>query len=126
MGPADGGIRRHRRDPDDAIGNKGDINMFSLGLVYRFGENKPAHVEKAAPPVAVAAAPVWVIVPVVAMAIFMGVFPGVFLKPMQPSVERFLQRMSHPSVARAVEAPSPNPADAAWRGAAASGARVKH
>ena len=52
---------------DDAIGNKGDINMFSLGLVYRFGENKPAHVEKAAPPVAVAAAPVWVIVPVVKM-----------------------------------------------------------
>ena len=68
----------------------------------------------------------WVIVPVVAMAIFMGVFPGVFLKPMQPSVERFLQRMSRPSVARVVEAPSANLADAAWRGAAATGARVKH
>jgi NADH-quinone oxidoreductase subunit M len=73
----------------------------------------------------------WVIVPAVAMAIFMGVFPGVFLKPMQPSVERFLQRMSRPSVARAVGAPSPNPAEAAWRGAAPSGASpsdasVKH
>ena len=68
----------------------------------------------------------WVIVPAVVMAIFMGVFPGVFLKPMQPSVERFLQRMGRPSVARVVEAPSANRADAAWRGAAATGARVKH
>ena len=27
---------------DDAIGNKGDINLLSLGLVYRFGQKKPA------------------------------------------------------------------------------------
>ncbi len=69
----------------------------------------------------------WVIVPAVAMAIFMGVFPGVFLKPMQPSVERFLQRMNRPSVARASEAPSPDPAAAAaWRGAGATDARIRH
>ncbi len=31
---------------NDAVGNKGDINMFSLGLVYRFDQRKPAPVEK--------------------------------------------------------------------------------
>lgn len=50
---------------DDAVGNKGDINMFSLGLVYRFGETKPAPAQKAAPLPVVAAAPILVIVPVV-------------------------------------------------------------
>ena len=53
---------------DDAVGNKGDINMFSLGFVYRFGEKEPAPVQKAPAPVAAkAAAPVWVVVPVVKM-----------------------------------------------------------
>jgi NADH-quinone oxidoreductase subunit M len=41
----------------------------------------------------------WVIVPTVVMALFMGVMPGVFLRPMQPSVERFLQRVSRQTVA---------------------------
>jgi OOP family OmpA-OmpF porin len=50
---------------NDAVGNKGDINMFSLGLVYRFGDKAPAPVRKAAP--AAAAAPIYVIVPVVKM-----------------------------------------------------------
>ena len=68
----------------------------------------------------------WVIVPVVAMAIFMGVFPGVFLKPMQPSVERFLQRMGRPTVTSAVRQPTPDGAAAAWRGVAPTDARVKH
>src|SRR5665647_804254 len=27
---------------NDAVGNKGDIDLFSLGLVYRFGVEKPA------------------------------------------------------------------------------------
>ena len=35
---------------DDAVGSKGDINMYSLGLVYRFNEKKPAPVQKAATP----------------------------------------------------------------------------
>ena len=52
---------------DDAVGNKGDVNMFSLGFIYRFGKKEPAPVQKAAPVAAVAAAPVWVVVPVVKM-----------------------------------------------------------
>ena len=48
---------------NDGVGNKGDINMLSLGLVYRFGRSEPAPVRKvAAAPVA--PAPVAVIVPV--------------------------------------------------------------
>ena len=31
---------------DDAVGDKGDINMYSLGLVYRFDQHKAAPVEK--------------------------------------------------------------------------------
>jgi len=55
---------------NDAVGNKGDIDMVSVGLVYMFGTSEPAP-KAAAPapyvaPVAVAAAPVLVIVPIVA------------------------------------------------------------
>lgn len=57
---------------DDAVGSKGDINMYSLGLIYRFNEKKPAPMQKAAAPApvpvpVVAAAPVvrYIIVPVV-------------------------------------------------------------
>ncbi|VVC83006.1 OmpA family protein [Sideroxydans sp. CL21] len=52
---------------DDAVGNKGDINMISVGLVYRFDEKKPAPVQKEAPAPApvVEAAPIFVIVPVI-------------------------------------------------------------
>ncbi len=32
-------------------------------------------------------------IPTVAMAIFMGVFPGVFLRPMEPSVNRIIERI---------------------------------
>lgn len=47
---------------NDAVGNDGDINMFSLGLVYRFDRKSPAPVRKAAAPAATAPLPV--IVPV--------------------------------------------------------------
>ena len=52
---------------NDAIGNNGDINMISLGMIYRFGDKNPPPVQKAAPPPAVvaAAAPILVIVPVI-------------------------------------------------------------
>ena len=55
---------------NDAVGNKGDIDMVSVGLVYMFGTSEPAP-KAAAPapyvaPVAAAAAPVLVIVPIVA------------------------------------------------------------
>jgi hypothetical protein len=37
----------------------------------------------------------WVLmVPTVAMAIFMGVLPGIFLRPMEPSVARVIERMN--------------------------------
>lgn len=34
---------------DDAVNDKGDINMYSIGLVYRFDQHKPAPVEKVLP-----------------------------------------------------------------------------
>lgn len=53
---------------DDAVGNLGDIDLISVGLVYRFDQKKPAPAKAAAPAPApvVAAAPVvkYVIVPV--------------------------------------------------------------
>jgi OOP family OmpA-OmpF porin len=56
-------VEAERYRIDDAIGNKGDIDMYSVGLVYRFNEKKPAPAPKAAAPAAViAAAPVKVIV----------------------------------------------------------------
>jgi OOP family OmpA-OmpF porin len=42
---------------DDAVGNKGDIDLYSLGLVYRFGGKTPLHAAHAAAPEPVAAAP---------------------------------------------------------------------
>jgi NADH-quinone oxidoreductase subunit M len=41
----------------------------------------------------------WVIIPTVVMAVVMGVLPGIFLRPMQPSVDRFLERVSRETVA---------------------------
>jgi OOP family OmpA-OmpF porin len=41
-------IERYR--VDDAVGNKGDIDLFSLGVVYRFGGKAPAPVARQAPP----------------------------------------------------------------------------
>lgn len=39
-------IEAERYRINDAVGNNGDINMYSLGLVYRFDQHKPAPVEK--------------------------------------------------------------------------------
>ena len=50
---------------DDAIGNKGDVDLYSLGLVYRFDRTKPAPEKKPVAAAAAQAAPVYVIVPVV-------------------------------------------------------------
>jgi NADH-quinone oxidoreductase subunit M len=50
----------------------------------------------------------WVIWPTVAMAIVMGVLPGVFLAPMEPAVARVVQRMqaAGPAVTMRVQAPA--------------------
>jgi len=42
---------------NDAVGNKGDVDLFSVGLVYRFGGKTPAPAPRAAAPEPVAAAP---------------------------------------------------------------------
>lgn len=44
---------------NDAVGNRGDIDVYSLGLLYRFGASKPAPVarEEVREPVRVVAAP---------------------------------------------------------------------
>jgi NADH-quinone oxidoreductase subunit M len=48
----------------------------------------------------------WAIVgPLAAMAIFMGVFPNVFLKPMEPAVSRIVQRMEQFQPLRVQQAP---------------------
>jgi OOP family OmpA-OmpF porin len=45
---------------NDAVGNKGDVDLYSLGLVYRFGVEKPTPAQRVAEPepVVAAAAPV--------------------------------------------------------------------
>jgi len=42
---------------NDAVGNKGDIDLYSVGLIYRFGAKAPAPVPQAPEPERVAAAP---------------------------------------------------------------------
>jgi OOP family OmpA-OmpF porin len=42
---------------NDAVGNKGDVDMVSLGLVYRFGAKAPVPAPRAAAPEPVAAPP---------------------------------------------------------------------
>ena len=55
----------------------------------------------------------WVIVPTVVVAVFMGVVPSVFLRPMEPSVQRLLARVNHGAVVVEARPPEPVPAAAA-------------
>jgi NADH-quinone oxidoreductase subunit M len=51
----------------------------------------------------------FVIAPICAMAIFMGVAPGVFLKPMEPAVRKTLEQIvpnTAPANARAIDPPA--------------------
>lgn len=48
-------VERYRID--DAVGNKGDVDLVSVGLVYRFGKKTPAPVPRAVAPEPVAVAP---------------------------------------------------------------------
>jgi NADH-quinone oxidoreductase subunit M len=53
----------------------------------------------------------WVMVaPIVAMSIFMGVLPNVFLNPMRPSVDRVIERITGQSPAQAAVESTPSPA----------------
>ena len=51
----------------------------------------------------------FVIAPICAMSVFMGVVPGLFLKPMEPSVRKTLQQViGAPAMNTRVESPSPS------------------
>jgi OOP family OmpA-OmpF porin len=62
-------LEAERYHINDAVGNKGDIDMYSLGLVYHFGVEKPAPAPRAVEPEPVVAAPVPVPVPVAAVVV---------------------------------------------------------
>ncbi len=59
-------VEAERYRINDAVGNKGDIDIYSLGLVYKFGVENPVPEKPRAEPVAVVAAPVTPPVAVVA------------------------------------------------------------
>ena len=56
----------------------------------------------------------WAVIgPLAAMAIYMGVFPNVFLRPMEPAVQRIVERIdAHQSASAGLDAVRP-PAAAA-------------
>jgi len=60
------GIRAEaeRYQINDAVGNKGDVDLISLGLVYRFGKADPIVVEQPKPERVVEPEPVLVVIPV--------------------------------------------------------------
>jgi NADH-quinone oxidoreductase subunit M len=53
----------------------------------------------------------WVLWPAIAMAVFMGVAPWVFLRPMTPAVNRIVARMAEAEPARVVRAATPAAAE---------------
>lgn len=60
-----GEVERYR--VNDAVGNDGDVDLFSIGMLYRFGQATPAAASAVTPsPPIAAAAPVVVVVPVAA------------------------------------------------------------
>lgn len=50
-------LEAERYRVNDAVGNKGDVDLFSLGLVYRFGAAAPAPAARATVPAPVVTAP---------------------------------------------------------------------
>jgi NADH-quinone oxidoreductase subunit M len=51
----------------------------------------------------------FVIVPIIAMAILMGILPNLFLKPIEPSVQRMLNQVRQGSAPARIEARAPSP-----------------
>jgi OOP family OmpA-OmpF porin len=56
-------VEAERYRINDAVGNKGDVDLYSVGLIYRFGPKAQAPAPYVAPPVYVAPAPVVVAAP---------------------------------------------------------------
>jgi OOP family OmpA-OmpF porin len=56
-------VEAERYRINDAVGNKGDVDLYSVGLIYRFGPKAQALAPYVAPPVYVAPAPVVVAAP---------------------------------------------------------------
>ncbi|MEB0136667.1 OmpA family protein [Actimicrobium sp. CCC2.4] len=56
-------VEAERYRVNDAIGNRGDVDLVSVGLVYRFGDKSSAPVPRTAEPVAYLPPPVAVVVP---------------------------------------------------------------
>ncbi|HSK10075.1 MAG TPA: NADH-quinone oxidoreductase subunit M, partial [Vicinamibacterales bacterium] len=71
--------------------------VYMLWMFQRVNYGTVTHRENAALP-DLTQREAWVIVPTIAVAVFMGIFPGLFLRPMEPSVERLLQRVSREAV----------------------------
>jgi NADH-quinone oxidoreductase subunit M len=64
------------------------------------------------------------VIPLCAIALVMGVFPTVFLKPMEPSVTRVVERLQNTQTLRVENVPRPSPAslpDEARRAASGAG-----
>ena len=49
----------------------------------------------------------WILAPTIAMAIFMGVAPSVFLNPMKPAVDRVVARMAEAQPSKMVRSTPP-------------------
>ncbi|MFA6971989.1 MAG: outer membrane beta-barrel protein [Gallionella sp.] len=56
-------LEAERYHINDAVGNKGDIDLYSLGLIYRFGVENPVLTPRAVEPTPVVAVPAPVVVP---------------------------------------------------------------
>ena len=79
------GVRRDRRDP---VGG-----LHALDVPAR--ELRPGHATRRTAALPDLTPREWALmVPIVAMAIFMGVLPGLFLRPMEPSVNRVIERVT--------------------------------
>ncbi len=68
-------LETERYRVNDGIGSKGNIDLLSLGLVYRFGGKTPAHAVKTALQEPVAAAPLPTPTPIVSAAPVLVVVP---------------------------------------------------
>ncbi len=69
-------IEAERYRINDAIGNRGDVDLVSVGLVYRFGDKSSAPVPRAAAPVVPLPAPLVVMAPAPAPAPLPPPVPG--------------------------------------------------